>query len=201
MLKSFFINRTQIELDENVTQYIESLNISVPTLRIGNFEIYNRFDEVDRFTKLTGSVATIFVRKDNDFIRISTSLLKEDDSRAFLTKLDRNHPGYQLLLDGKNYIGPANLFGRDYMTMYEPIKLDSGEVIGIWFIGYPLSEVLKKFRDAIREIKIADSGFIYLMDEAGVMRIHPSLEGKSAIGFKDVTGYNFIEDILNKKMG
>lgn len=87
------------------------------------------------------------------------------------------------------------------MTMYEPIKLDSGKVIGIWFIGYPLSEVLEKFRDAIREIKIADSGFIYLMDEAGVMRIHPSLEGKSAIGFKDVTGFNFIEDILNKKNG
>jgi methyl-accepting chemotaxis protein-2 (aspartate sensor receptor) len=201
MLKSFFINRTQIEFDENVTQYIESLNISVPTLRIGNLEINKRFSEVDRFTKLTGSVATVFVRKGNDFVRIATSLLKEDGSRAFLTKLDTNHPAYPLLLDGKNYIGPANLFDKDYMTMYEPIKSDSGEVVGIWFIGYPLSEVLEKFRNAVREIKINESGFIYLMDHAGIMRIHPSLEGKNAIGFGDVTAYNYIKDILSKKNG
>jgi len=64
------------------------------------------FDIVDKFTQMTkGSVATIFVKKDNDFIRVSTSLKKEDGNRAIGTKLDTNHPGYKKVLEGQNYLG------------------------------------------------------------------------------------------------
>lgn len=50
----------------------------------------------DKFTALTGgSVATIFKRQGDDFLRIATSLKKEDGTRAVGTTLDRNHPAYQ----------------------------------------------------------------------------------------------------------
>lgn len=49
----------------------------------------------DRFTALTGgSVATIFEKRGDDFLRIATSLKKEDGTRAVGTTLDRAHPAY-----------------------------------------------------------------------------------------------------------
>ena len=94
----------------------------------------------DRFTSITdGSVATIFEKKGEDFLRIATSLKKEDGSRALGTTLDRGHPAYQLLLKGEIYIGKATLFGKDYMTKYVPVKDGSGNVIGVYFIGYDIT--------------------------------------------------------------
>ena len=62
--------------------------------------VNNNFAQVDEFTRETGekSVATIFARQDDEFIRISTSLKKEDGSRAMGTRLDHKHPAYALLL-------------------------------------------------------------------------------------------------------
>ena len=94
----------------------------------------------DRFTSITdGSVATIFEKKGEDFLRIATSLKKEDGTRAVGTTLDRNHPAYPLLLKGETYIGKATLFGKDYMTKYVPVKDGLGNVIGVYFIGYDIT--------------------------------------------------------------
>ncbi|KUK37655.1 MAG: Methyl-accepting chemotaxis protein [Thermodesulfobacterium commune] len=46
-------------------------------------------DVCDRFTAITGgSVATIFKREGEDFLRVATSLKKEDGTRAVGTTLD-----------------------------------------------------------------------------------------------------------------
>lgn len=49
--------------------------------------------------------------------------------------LDRNHPGYARLLADESYIGPATLFGKQFMTQYDPIKDAGGKVIGLLFVG------------------------------------------------------------------
>ena len=37
---------------------------------------------------------------------------------------------------GETYYGDATIFGKPYATGYEPIKDASGNVIGIYFVGY-----------------------------------------------------------------
>lgn len=93
---------------------------------------------VDAFTQMTGGVATIFQREGDDFRRITTSLKKEDGSRAVNTLLDRKHPAYASMVAGKPYLGAAVLFGKMYMTRYEPV-VDDGKTIGILFIGHDMS--------------------------------------------------------------
>ncbi len=44
--------------------------------------INNDFSTVDKFTKDTGSVATVFARTGDDFLRITTSLKEQDSERA-----------------------------------------------------------------------------------------------------------------------
>ncbi|TSE21633.1 Methyl-accepting chemotaxis protein IV [Tepidimonas alkaliphilus] len=99
------------------------------------------FTQVDLFTQRTGGVATIFQRQGDDFLRIATSLKKEDGSRAVGTLLGQSHPAYKALMAGQRYVGRAVLFGRPYMTQYQPVKID-GEVRAVLFVGYDLSSEL-----------------------------------------------------------
>jgi methyl-accepting chemotaxis protein-2 (aspartate sensor receptor) len=54
------------------------------------------------------------------------------------TLLDRQSKAYAAITAGKPYTGRAVLFGRAYMTHYEPIKNDAGKLVGILFIGCDL---------------------------------------------------------------
>jgi methyl-accepting chemotaxis protein-2 (aspartate sensor receptor) len=44
--------------------------------------------------------------------------------------LDRAHPAYSRLITGESYVGLASIFGKQFMTQYDPIKDFSGQVIG-----------------------------------------------------------------------
>lgn len=124
----------------------------------GNFEV------VDRFTKnSSGSIATIFARTGDDFVRVTTSLKKQDGERAYKTLLDRNHPAYPLMNEGKTYIGRASLFGKEYMTVYEPIRAGN-QTIGILFIGTDIGGILDKLGQAMAGQKLFDSGAVYAVN-------------------------------------
>jgi methyl-accepting chemotaxis protein len=164
------------------------------------------FAIVDKFTRFTnGSVATIFARKGSDFIRITTSLKKEDGTRAFGTKLDTKHPAYAKALAGEQFLGKATLFGKQYITKYTPIKQD-GKVVAILFVGFDITEQYKALVDKVRELKIGETGYYYALDasasdKVGTLIIHPKLEGKSIYDTPDADGEKFVHKIIEKKDG
>ncbi|MBZ4681717.1 Cache 3/Cache 2 fusion domain-containing protein [Thermodesulfobacterium sp.] len=124
-------------------------------------------DVCDRFTAITGgSVATIFKREGEDFLKVATSLKKEDGTRAVGTTLDRNHPAYQGLLRGETYVGKATLFGKEYMTKYVPVKDSSGAVVGVFFIGFDITLVINEFKNYLGSLKIGERGFVSVYDVA-----------------------------------
>ena len=109
-----------------------------PRLMFGGVDMAGNESAVDNFQRQTGGVATVFMREGDDFRRVTTSLKKEDGSRAVGTLLDRKHPAYAPMLEGKPFVGRAVLFGKNYMTKYEPLVKD-GRTIGILFIGHNMS--------------------------------------------------------------
>ncbi|MDH4418122.1 MAG: Cache 3/Cache 2 fusion domain-containing protein [Acidovorax sp.] len=122
------------------------------------------FEVVDRFSKDSmGAVATIFARTGEDFIRVTTSLKKQDGERAYKTLLDRKHPAYALMNEGKTYIGRASLFGREYMTVYEPIR-EGNRTIGILFIGSDMGVILGKLDTVMAGQKLFDTGAVYAVN-------------------------------------
>jgi len=112
---------------------------TVPTLLHDGKALNGDFTQVDEFSARAHVVATLFVRDGPDFIRVSTSLKKEDGSRAVGTSIDHAHPAFPQLLSNKSYGGPAVLFDRPYITRYEPIHDASGNVIGAWFVGVEIT--------------------------------------------------------------
>jgi methyl-accepting chemotaxis protein-2 (aspartate sensor receptor) len=182
-------------------------DVSTPVLKCGKEVLNMNFDVVDRFTAVTGATATIFAKTGDDFVRISTSVKKTDGTRAVGTPLGKEHPAYASILEGKSYSGKANLFGKDYITHYSPIKGESGEIIGILYVGFDFTESLANLKEKVRGLKIGKSGYVFVVDakpgdNQGMLIIHPNKEGQNVIGLKDaVTGKEFIKDIIAKKDG
>ena len=174
----------------------------------GNTEV------LDKFTSTTQDIATIFAREGDDFIRITTSLKDANGNRAIWTKLDHNHPAYSLILKGETYIGKATLFGKDYMTFYEPVKDANNNVTGILFIGYNLAPAYTILQESIRNIKIGTNGYIIAYDKANDLFTIGSLADKpSAMPFynnikeNSIFHYSFnnsdyiAKDIVNEDLG
>ncbi|PKO85507.1 MAG: hypothetical protein CVU18_19785 [Betaproteobacteria bacterium HGW-Betaproteobacteria-12] len=177
-----------------------------PTLKLRKMTMNGRTAEVDTFSSSgQGNVATLFVKNGEDFERVATSLKKEDGSRALGTLLGRNHPGYATLMAGQVYTGKARLFGRDYMTKYEPILDQWGQLIGLSFVGIDIKSSLDYVKQTIKQVKLGDTGYVYVLDAtgeaAGTLVIHPSQEGRNISGAQDSSGNYFIRTILEKRNG
>lgn len=142
-----------------------------PVMLHNGQSINGQFDLVDRFTVDSGgSVATIFARTGDDYLRVTTSLKNATGGRAFRTLLDRNHPAYALMNEGRPYVGRATLFGRDYMTVYEPIR-EGDRTIGILFIGTDISPLLTKLAGIMNTTDVGETGAVYGVDlRSGAVR-------------------------------
>ena len=202
VLKSNF--KTGFELD--TSHSIEVAGTSTPVLKADGKELNGNFAIPDQLFKQLNFVSTIFVKKDDQFIRISTSLKKENGERALGTKLDPAGAAYAQIMSGKSYTGIAELFHKQYMTEYDPILDSSGKVVGILFIGLDFTEAIAKMKDKIRGLKIGESGYFYALDgrpgeNYGTLRIHPSKEGQNILSSKDKDGHEFVKEILEKKQG
>jgi methyl-accepting chemotaxis protein len=178
----------------------------VPVLKNGGKAVNLDFTVPDRFTAQTGGNATVFVASGDDFVRVSTSVKKENGERAIGTVLDRTHAAYPLLRAGHSYIGLETLFGKQYLTKYDPVKDASGAVIAVLYVGVDISADLVALKAKIKEIKIGDTGYFYVLNAApgksyGDLVVHPAKEGGNFLASKDSSGHEFIKEILEKKTG
>ena len=152
-------------------------------LRDGGARLNGNFTQVDKFATVSGAVATIFVAKGEDFERITTSLKDDKGERAMGTLLSRQSPAYAEIVAGKPYTGRAVLFGRAYMSHYEPIKSSVGKVIGILFIGFDLDTFTAAMDRMVGNAKFFAHGGTYIVampkDAAQAeLASHPTAKGK-----------------------
>jgi len=164
-LSGLFEKRFGAGLSVRGDQPITVAGVQTPSLFLGSDLLNNDFDEVDEFKDTSGGVATVFVRSGEDFIRISTSLTKQDGSRAIGTALDHQHPAYQRLLAGQSYVGRAVLFERSYMTQYTPVRDAAGKVIAVLFVGFDYTDAQNAQFENLKRFRIGSTGSLALLDE------------------------------------
>jgi methyl-accepting chemotaxis protein len=165
--------------------------------------------KVDQFSQQNeSSVATVLVRKGDDFIRIATSLKKEDGSRAIGTPLGTAHPAYAQLMRGEIFTGKAKLFGHYYMTKYLPIRDAGNAVIGVLFIGTNIDDIIASLGKTVSAIKVGKTGYAYILDVStmktrGEFVMHPDQAnvGKNVLAYKDSRGKEFFKEMVQTKNG
>ena len=173
-LAGLFEKRFSEGLSIQADQQIAVAGAQTPALMLNGTALNNDFAEVDDFKKMTAGVATVFVRSGEDFVRISTSLSKQDGSRAIGTVLDHKHPAYEKLLAGQEYVGRALLFDRLYMTQYTPVRDAGGKVIAVLFVGFDYTDAQKAQFDNLKNFRIGSTGSLALLDEQNKWLVAPA---------------------------
>jgi methyl-accepting chemotaxis protein len=155
----------------------------------GNFEI------VDQVQAMVGGAATVFqVYNDSYAARISTNVLDTNGQRAVGTRLTDNV--YEVAVKkGETYYGRRDLFGKNYVTAYEPIKDQHGKIIGVLFVGTEEGQTLDVVKKSIRDTVVGDHGYMYVIDSAGNVLVHPKKEGQNW------ASEPFVQEMLKKKEG
>ena len=169
----------------DAAQTIEIGGVATPTLTAGGRPLNLDYSIPDQFLQKSGAIATVFARKGDDFVRITTSLKKQDGGRAVGTLLDRNGPAYAQLVAGRTYTGLANLFGKRFVTQYKPVSDASGRVVGALFVGLDVGAEIQLVENGIRQLKIGENGYYFVIDATngpsrGNFIVHPDLVGKRA---------------------
>lgn len=197
--RAFSLNQAELQPVNQVT---------VPVLRSGMISLNNNLDYVDQFSaQIPHSVATVFVRKGEDFVRVATSVKKEDGSRAMGTLLDRNSPAYPKVIAGQMFVGKVTLFKKDYMVLYDPIFDDKKNVIGLFFIGLTLEHSLAELKEKIAQTKMGEQGGIFVFDQSEkqkgrvLLDSRYQLEGKNILEIQKKYGLAVFESILNQQKG
>ena len=144
---------------------------SARQLYLGNQPQANDFTLVDNLTAVMGGTATLFSKTGEDYIRVSTNVIK-DGQRAIGTKLAPQGKAMANIVKGTAYYGAVDILGSPYLTGYEPMKNAAGQVIGIWYVGY--SADLKVLEQAISQSRLLEEGFVALRDGKGNIRMHSS---------------------------
>ena len=149
----------------------------------------------DKIKKLTnGGIPTIFARSGNEFAAVSTSLLLDNGSRA-LGMLNKTI--YPKMMNKETYVGPVNIFGRNYMCVYEPV-IEKGEVVAVLFIGYDFTEGLEDLQKTMAQMKLGERGYFSIFNtKTNKFEIHPTQAGKELSGDLKKS----MENVAQKKEG
>jgi len=156
--------RQKFQLSENLSEMSEAIN----------FDPNKPSPIVDDVSKMYEVHATIFRRlEDDSMVRISTSIIR-DGKRFVNTKIyPKNDDGtpnevIQSMLNGKKYVGRANVSGEWVNAIYEPI-IEKNQVIGMLFVGSLASDA-KNLVDIIRDLNYGEKGNVFAVGSRGVQR-------------------------------
>lgn len=198
------LSRTKVNSDLNVakqnfygkgTPAIINGKMTLTDTSGKQYVVNDNFEIVDQVQKMVGGAATVFQVYNNSYAaRISTNVLDTNQQRAVGTHL--TDEVYDFTVNkGGTYYGRRDLFGRAYVTAYEPIKDPNGRIIGVLFVGTEESQTLDVVKKSIRETVIGTHGYMYVIDSTGTVLVHPTLEGQN------LSGEQYIQEMFVQKEG
>lgn len=189
---------------ENQEELFEGKRIQAVTL--DGKSVINNFQVPDDFYRDTGAISTLFLKSGGDFIRVTTSLKKQDGSRAVGTMLGGKHPGYKRLSEGEVYYAKVALFGRDYLTYYAPIMGRKNEVLGLSFIGIPVGAATQNIFKNLSSIKWGDTGESFVVSNQNTDLGHYLYHSRwgnemSVLDLKDASGVSVLNNSFWQSRG
>jgi len=129
---------------------------------------------VDEVKKIMGSTCTIFQRmnEQGDMLRVATNVETAEKTRAIGTFIPsvnpdgKSNPVISAVLRGETFYGRAFVVKEWYITVYQPIPDQAGQVIGMLYCGVK-EELGSELRKSIMDIKVGKTGYIYVLNSEG----------------------------------
>ncbi|HMR66979.1 MAG TPA: Cache 3/Cache 2 fusion domain-containing protein [Anaerolineae bacterium] len=191
--------------------------VRLPKMLVGdtwlgqNSSIATESPVVDKVRTLVGGTATIFqqMNEAGDMLRVATNVEQPDGSRAIGTYIPAINPDgtpnpvVSTILNGETYRGMAYVVNAWYMTAYEPIQDEAGEIVGILYVGVQL-ENIASLRQGIMDIKIGRTGYAFVLGGHDEDRGHYIIskngerDGENLLTIEDANGHRIIEQIVTE---
>lgn len=188
-------------------QTIEVAGQPTPQFSSGEVVLNNNFAVPDRFFSTTGgTIATVFARRGDDFVRVTTSLKKQNGERAVGTLLDRAGGAYAAVQAGRSYRALTWLFGKPYMSKYEPVRDAAGKIVGALYVGVDVSAELAMLKNRIRRKSIGADGHFLVVDakpgpDQGKLLVGRRQEGTVQLDARDEDGKTWLRDMMTAHQG
>jgi methyl-accepting chemotaxis protein len=174
----------------------EIISTSVPQWKIGKMVLTGDTRFVDEVQNLVGWTCTIFQRiEGNRLLRTSTNVIGKQGKRGIGTFIPADSPVTQAILADRPYRGRAYVVDDWYITAYEPLKGKDGSVIGALYVGVR-EQSAHSFKGEIKGIRVGDTGYVYIIDSQGSLKVHPAREGDNIIDSQDSSGFEYIRAMI-----
>ena len=193
----------------------ETQVVLLPKFMIGgswlekNYDFSSPTPIIDETKRLVGGTCTIFQKMNDagDMLRVATNVEGLDKKRAIGTFIPTvaadgtPNPVIAAIMKGQPYRGLAYVVNTWYLTAYEPLREDSGKIIGMLYVGEKLESVAS-LRRAIMNIKVGKTGYVWVIGGKGrhrgqyVISKDGARDGENIWNSKDADGRFFVQDIV-----
>jgi len=201
-----------------INQYTkEAGDVQLPKMSVGgkwlgqNKDITVPTPIVDDVKRLVGGTCTIFQRMNagGDMLRIATNVEEIDSSRAVGTYIPAINPDGEpnpvisAIMKGEAYRGRAYVVNDWYLTAYEPILDEGGNIIGVLYYGVK-QESVRSLRRGIMEIAVGADGYVFVLggkdDHKGhyIISQNGFRDGEDIWESRDAEGRFFVQSIVNR---
>lgn len=168
--KGFRISEEKIDFPVHLADGGQNRVVTLNKWYLGDVALHNNYDFVDMIEQIVGSKATIFQKSEVGFVRISTNVMDDSNTRAVGTVIPFDSPIVESINRSEHYFGRAFVVNDWYVTGYGPI-LHNGEIVGMLFVGArekDLPELSRKFM----KLNIGQSGYPFVFDKTGKIVIN-----------------------------
>ncbi len=155
----------EIKIVNQITKDSESA--SMPVMEMAGEQVAFNYKAVDKIYSLVKGTATIFQVIPQGLLRISTNVMKKDNTRAVGTYIPTDSPVYKTVMKGKTFYGRAYVVNAWYITAYKPFKDNSGNIIGVIYVGVKEEPYKNTIFNSLKSAGIGQHGFYEIMDMEG----------------------------------
>ena len=198
-----------------------STPVTLPKMMAGknwfgqNFDTKTPSPIVDDVKHQTRDYCTIFQRMndDGDMIRVCTSVIAANGSRAVGTFIPRHNPDgsenpvLAKVLAGESYRGRAYVVKEWHTAIYEPLwDVAHKKVVGMLYVGSSVADSDNYIKQSLMEVKIGKTGYMYILgtkgNERGVylLSLNGKRDGENIWEAKDADGNFVTQSIIKKAM-
>lgn len=138
-MMKIYEDRVAVESEQGLSildeKYPGEWEIKNGELYKGTIKINDNNEIFEKIGETTGGLANVFL----DNSTIATNIVVNGERRIGANAVSAIAEA--VLEKGEVYTGQADISGKLYLTMYQPIKDENDKIIGMWLVGTPIDSV------------------------------------------------------------
>ena len=172
--------------------------VTLPAWKSGETLLSRDTGFVDSIRELVGANCSLYQSTGSgELLDISTTITGKEGSRAIGSIIPSESKVAESVLAGKTTQGRIFMAGEWHTGVFSPVLGSDGSVIGALSVSVK-EQMTYSLREEIRRIRVGDTGYAYIIDSEGFLKVHPAKEGENILHSRDSKGFEYISALIAK---